>query len=168
MPGGAGPGRRAHLRQNWVAYKHEGHPEVRAPLPRRLDYPAERGLLVVATAIHKQKDLFFFLLQSEVGDLYKVTLEWEAAEVTDLLVQYFDTCPVANARTLCITKTGLLFVGSEFGDHQLYIFQKIQPDDGDEWVSTRAINDPELGDDSLGRKVAPVFRPRARPRDLGA
>ena len=168
VPGGAqGPGGVLICGENWVAYKHEGHPEVRAPLPRRLDYPAERGLLVVATAIHKQKDLFFFLLQSEVGDLYKVTLEWEAAEVTDLLVQYFDTCPVANARTLCITKTGLLFVGSEFGDHQLYIFQKIQPDDGDEWVSTRAINDPELGDDSISAaKVAPVFRPRARPANL--
>ena len=50
---------------------------MRTALPRRADFPAERGLLVTAAATHKQKDLFFFLLQTEVGDLYKVTLEYD-------------------------------------------------------------------------------------------
>jgi len=42
-------------------------------------------------------------------------------QVLNVNVLVFDTVPVANG--LCITKTGLLFVGSEFGDHLLYQFQ---------------------------------------------
>ena len=38
----------------------------------------DRGLLIVATATHRQRDLFFFLVQSEVGDIYKVTVEFTA------------------------------------------------------------------------------------------
>ena len=37
-------------------------------------------------AAHRQRDLFFFLVQSELGDLYKVTLAWGAAGVTDVRV----------------------------------------------------------------------------------
>ena len=65
--GGDGPSGVLVCGENWVAYKHEGHDEVRAPLPRRADYPDQRGLLVTAAAIHKQKGLFFFLIQTEVS-----------------------------------------------------------------------------------------------------
>ena len=58
--------------ENWVSYKHQGHIEIRTALPRRHDLPPERGVLITAGTVHKQKDLFFLLLQSEYGDLYKV------------------------------------------------------------------------------------------------
>eukprot|EP01035_Chromulina_nebulosa_P023216 gene23216-30092_t len=57
--------------ENWVSYKHQGHIEIRTALPRRHDLPPERGVLITAGTVHKQKDLFFLLLQSEYGDLYK-------------------------------------------------------------------------------------------------
>jgi splicing factor 3B subunit 3 len=52
--------------------RHQGHIEVRTPLPRRKDTPATRGILITAGALYRSKDIFFFLVQSELGDLYKV------------------------------------------------------------------------------------------------
>jgi splicing factor 3B subunit 3 len=60
------------------------------------------------------KGAFFFLLQSEEGDLYKVTIEHQDEEVKSLKIKYFDTVPVASS--LCILKSGFLFVASEFGN----------------------------------------------------
>ena len=58
---------------------------------------------------------------------------------------------------MCV-KTGLLYVGAEFGDHQLYQFQGIGDDEGA--IEARSVNDPELGDDSVSAsQVAPVFKP---------
>lgn len=62
----------------------------------------------------QRKGAFFFLLQSEEGDLYKITIEHEDEEVKALRVKYFDTVPVASG--LCILKSGFLFVASEFGN----------------------------------------------------
>lgn len=57
---------------------------------------------------------FFFLLQSEEGDLYKVTIEHIDEDVERVKIKYFDTVPVATS--LCILKSGFLFVASEFGN----------------------------------------------------
>lgn len=54
------------------------------------------------------------MLQSEEGDLYKVTIEHQDEEVRALKIKYFDTLPVAS--NLCILKSGFLFVASEFGN----------------------------------------------------
>lgn len=40
-----------------------GHPDRRAPIPRRAGLPGERGTLIVSSATHKQKGMFFFLCQ---------------------------------------------------------------------------------------------------------
>lgn len=60
------------MSENWIAYTHQDHPELRTPLPRREGLPPQRGTLPVAAAMHKQKDILFYLIQSEYGDLYKV------------------------------------------------------------------------------------------------
>jgi splicing factor 3B subunit 3 len=93
-----------------------------------------RGLIIVAAVMHKMKvrsqllglvcvvsganrqiqGAFFFLLQSEDGDLYKVTIEHKDEEVLALKIKYFDTVPVATS--LCILKSGYLFVAAEFGN----------------------------------------------------
>lgn len=112
--GGDGPGGVLVCAENWIVYKHQGHREVRTLIPRRYDTPEGRGVLVVAHATHKQRGLFFFLVQTEYGDLFKVTLDWEGTEVRDVRVKYFDTTPVATS--LVITKAGFLFVASELGN----------------------------------------------------
>jgi splicing factor 3B subunit 3 len=59
-------------------------------------------------------------LQSEYGDIYKVTLVTDGETVTELKVKYFDTLPPCIS--LCVLKTGFLFAASEFGNHGLYQF----------------------------------------------
>ena len=34
--------------------------------------PPERGVLITAGTLYRSKDIYFFILQSELGDLYKV------------------------------------------------------------------------------------------------
>jgi len=66
-------------------------------------------------------------MQSEYGDLYKVTVTSDAADkgrVVELKVKYFDTLPACSS--ICVLRTGFLFAASEFGNHALYQFQ-VQP-----------------------------------------
>ena len=79
--------------------------------------------------------MFFFLLQTEQGDIFKVTLETEEElvglnyshthtysfhllflllQVTEIRIKYFDTVPVAAS--MCVLRTGFLFCASEFGN----------------------------------------------------
>jgi splicing factor 3B subunit 3 len=170
VPGGDdGPSGVLICGENWVSYKHQGHKEVRTALPRRHDMTPERGLLIVSATSHKQKDMFFFLLQSELGDIYKVTLVLDQADksiVRDVVVTVFDTLPPAVS--LCITKTGLLFCASEFGNHFLLQFQGIG--DSPDAVVGHSVSDEineELGDDSLSAaSVALTFTPSSKLRNL--
>ena len=54
------------------------------------------------------------MLQSEDGDLFKVTIDHTDENVDAVKIKYFDTVPVATS--LCVLKSGYLFVASEFGD----------------------------------------------------
>ncbi|KAI0349483.1 hypothetical protein OH77DRAFT_1594212 [Trametes cingulata] len=123
--------------EDHVIYQHMDAPPHRVPIPRR-NYPfqdKERGLLINAAVMHRMKDAFFFLLQSEEGDLYKVTIQHEEQEGRALKIKYFDTVPVASS--LCILKSGFLFVAAEFGNHHLYQFLKLgEEDDTPQYSST--------------------------------
>jgi len=164
-PGGdEGPSGVLVCGENWVAYKHEGHAEVRAPVPRRRGYPAERGLLVARAAAHRQsRGAFFFLLQSELGDLYKATLDADASgAVTDVRLSVFDS--IFPAAALCITRSGLLYAAAEFGDHALFQFKGLGED---ATCVAAAVHDPELGDDARSAaSVAPSFVPASPPQNL--
>lgn len=46
-----------------------------------LDDP-ERGMIFVCSATHKTKSMFFFLAQTEQGDIFKVTLETDEEMVS--------------------------------------------------------------------------------------
>lgn len=149
--GGDGPSGVLICAENFVIYKNQGHPDVRAVIPRRMDLPDERGVLIVSAAMHKQKSMFFFLLQTEYGDIFKVTLEHDNDHVTELKIKYFDTIPVTTS--MCVLKSGFLFAASEFGNHSLYQFQAIG-DDADVESSSASLMETEEG-------FQPVFfRPR--------
>ena len=125
--GGDGPSGVLVCAENFVIYKNQNQPDVRAVIPRRQDLPPHRGVLIVSAATHKQKNLFFFLLQTEYGDVFKVTLDYDKEDkVTELKIKYFDTIPVTSA--MCVLKSGFLFAASEFGNHSLYQFQSIGED----------------------------------------
>ncbi|KAI0229654.1 Splicing factor 3B subunit 3 [Lamellibrachia satsuma] len=131
VPGGTeGPSGVLICSENYITYKNFGdQPDIRCPIPRRrndLDDP-ERGMIFVCSATHKTKSMFFFLAQTEQGDIFKITLETDEDMVTEIRLKYFDT--VALSTALCVLKTGFLFVASEFGNHYLYQIAHLGDDD---------------------------------------
>ena len=131
IPGGTdGPGGVIVCSENFLVYKSPSQPERRCALPRRKDLPNDHGLLITAAAVHRQRDLFFVLVQSECGDLYKATLAVQNEVVTELRVRYLDTVPPCIS--LCILKSGFLFCASEFSDHGFYQLQQGVSEDDDQ------------------------------------
>ncbi|PAA74859.1 hypothetical protein BOX15_Mlig012773g3 [Macrostomum lignano] len=131
VPGGQeGPSGLLVCSENYITYKHSGdQPDIRIPLPRRrndLDDP-DRSVMLVCAASHKTKTMFFFLVQTEQGDVFKLTLETDEDLVTEIRLKYFDTVPVAAS--MCVLRTGFLFVASEFGNHYLYQIAHLGDDD---------------------------------------
>ncbi|KAJ9476414.1 Pre-mRNA-splicing factor RSE1 [Pseudozyma hubeiensis] len=145
--------------EDYITYKHQDQPEHRVPIPKRLN-PIEktserRGTLIVASVLHKMKNAFFFLVQTEDGDLFKITMEHQDDEIRSLKIKYFDTVPVASG--LAILRSGFLFVASEYGPQLLYSFQKLGDDDDlPEYIST------DYDENGAGRRrpQLPTFTPR--------
>ena len=125
-----GPGGVIVCCENVLRYRrHDGAPEVSCALPRRLEMGDDRGLMVICHATHRIPGYFFFLVQSDYGDLYKVTLTYTGPTVTAMQVQYFDTLPLCQS--ICVMRTGWLFAASEASDHCLYKFQGVGDDPSD-------------------------------------
>jgi splicing factor 3B subunit 3 len=152
--GGDGPSGVLVCGEENVTYRHSNQEAFRVPIPRRRGATEDpnRKRNVVAGVMHKLKGsagAFFFLLQSEDGDLFKVTVDMvededgsPTGEVRRLKIKYFDTIPVAS--TLCILKSGFLFVASEFGNHLFYQFEKLGDDDDElEFSSDDFPTDPK-------------------------
>lgn len=137
--------------ENKIAYKKPDHEDIVTLIPRREGMPLDQPLLITSYAILKQKDHFFVLLQSEMGDLYRVTVSYHDEEVTEIQMQYFDTVPVAVS--LNILKTGFLFVASEFGNHALYQFLSIKGGDDTDLIKVNV----EIEGETI---VIPHFKPR--------
>eukprot|EP00397_Hematodinium_sp_SG-2012_P002911 GEMP01002919.1.p1 GENE.GEMP01002919.1~~GEMP01002919.1.p1 ORF type:complete len:1075 (+),score=238.62 GEMP01002919.1:465-3689(+) len=151
VPGGVdGPSGVIVCCENSLVYTKPSHPDVVCAIPRRLEMAQEKGLLIVAHATHKLKEFFFFLIQSEYGDLYKVTLTHDDDVVSEVQCKYFDTIPLCNS--LCVLKTGFLFAAAEFGNHALYQFQGIGTDDNDAQCTS---SHPH------GAQALVAFKPRA-------
>ncbi len=155
LPGGAdGPGGVLVGGENYIEYLHEGMaapPRPPSPnatngggdgangnaisqpkrmicaIPRREHHPPTKGILITSLSVLKQKKgKFFALAQSELGDVYKVTLALPKENktcVTGMTICVLDTLPVGNSMN--ISKLALLFVACEFGDHGLYQFDAI-------------------------------------------
>lgn len=131
VPGGNdGPSGVLICSENYITYKNLGDQhDIRCPIPRRrndLDDP-ERGMIFICSATHRTKSMYFFLVQTEQGDVFKVTLETDDDVVSEIKLKYFDTVPPATS--MCVLKTGFLFVASEFGNHYLYQIAHLGDDD---------------------------------------
>lgn len=139
VPGGAdGPSGVLVCGLDNITYRHSNQDPFRVAIPRRrgaTENP-ERKRFITSGVMHKMKGAFFFLLQTEDGDMFKVTLdmvldnnEQPTGEVSRLKIKYFDTVPIAA--NLCILKSGFLFVASETGNHHFYQFEKLGDDDNE-------------------------------------
>ena len=142
LPGGAdGPSGVLVGGEDWIEYLHESiqatprdgtdivkeYSRVISAIPRRELHPVGKGILITRITVHRQKkSKFFALAQSELGDVFKVSVRVDPADTSKVIgidVALFDTLPVANA--LNIHRQGMLFVAAEFGEHSLYQFERI-------------------------------------------
>ncbi|CAI7583623.1 Pre-mRNA-splicing factor rse1 [Penicillium manginii] len=163
VPGGAdGPSGVLVCAEDSVTYRHSNQDAFRVPIPRRkgpTENP-ERKRTIVSGVMHKMRGAFFFLLQTDDGDMFKLNLEMVedengqlTGEVQRLKIKYFDTVPVAS--NLLILKSGFLYVASEAGNHHFYQFEKLGDDDEEtEFSSDDYSADPSVPYDPI------FFQPR--------
>ncbi|KAA6412084.1 MAG: pre-mRNA-splicing factor rse1 [Lasallia pustulata] len=155
-PGADGPSGVLVCGKDNITYRHSTQDAFRVAIPRRrgaTENP-ERKRYIISGVMHKMRGAFFFLLQSDDGDLFKVTLDMvedesgqPTGEVKKLKIKYFDTVPIASS--LCILKSGFLFVASETGNHHFYQFEKLGDDD----------NETEFDSDSFPADPTELYNP---------
>lgn len=122
-----------------ITYRHSNQEAFRVAIPRRRGATEDpnRKRTIVSGIMHKLKGsagAFFFLLQTDDGDLFKLSIDMiedgdgnPTGEVKRLKIKYFDTVPVASS--LCILKSGFLYLATQFGNHSFYQFEKLGDDD---------------------------------------
>lgn len=76
---------------------------------------------VICGVLHQMKDQYFWLAQTDKGDIFKVELSDQ-----DLIISYFDTIPICTS--LIVLKSGFLFADCEYGDKYFYQFEKLGSD----------------------------------------
>jgi splicing factor 3B subunit 3 len=177
VPGGNdGPSGVLVCSENFITWMHPDYPPVRIPIPARPDiYGLQSktsdgnsdessskhktpGSMIISSVVHKLKKGFFILVQTEGGDLFKLTMDYSTAAdglmggVDALYIKYFDTVPPASS--LILLKTGFLFVGCEFGNHYLYQIENLGDDDEEQVTYSSA----DIPQDDLSFSV--TFQPR--------
>ena len=189
VPGGAdGPGGVLVGGEDWIEYLHENiaskpdfavdmdavaakeYNKIICAFPRRELHPSNKGILITTISVHRQKkSRFFALAQSELGDVYKVTLQTDPSDkskVTGMTLSVLDTLPVANS--LNVSKLGMLFVAAEFGDHHLYQFERIDLPDAPTctnedtrkaFLDSSVVKESEFLTTEMASKIAPKFTP---------
>ena len=103
-----------------ITWKHQGEKEVSAMFPQRSCYKDTdyRGVFVCCHTFYQSASMYFVILQSDEGDLYKVTLDMSSGIVSAILISYFDTIPVASS--ISILRSGYLFAACESSNSCLY------------------------------------------------
>lgn len=138
VPGGNdGPSGVIVCAMGTITYLNYDHQPLTIKIPRRrgiLENP-DRDRRIVSGLSHRIKNNFFHLLQTDDGDVFKLTwvLETDAnghntGTVAALELQYFDTLPVAS--TMSILKFDqAMFVASDSGNLSTYKFLDLGDDE---------------------------------------
>ncbi|KAH8583415.1 splicing factor 3b [Cryptosporidium sp. chipmunk genotype I] len=132
-----------------IIYFKMGHSNIFCPYPLRFGDSSECGTMVVASSLHKLKGFFFILVQTELGDIYRVNLIHNEGIVKEMRIYYYDTIPVCNS--LLVLRSGFLFASHEFGNHSNYQIISLGDDKIDPYTSS-------LPDSNHLKRV--YFRPR--------
>ncbi|QPG73560.1 hypothetical protein FOA43_000872 [Brettanomyces nanus] len=145
VPGGIdGPSGILVCSKDMITYKYLSKMTHSVPIPKRTDQ-LDCSTQIVSGVVHVLKHSFFILLQSNLGDLFKVTINGVAQDsdesdgqpglVDAIEIKYFDSMPVCNS--LLIFKSGFLYANCEYGDQYIYQFEKLGDDPDDKsWIST--------------------------------
>ncbi|KAH3674703.1 hypothetical protein WICMUC_003119 [Wickerhamomyces mucosus] len=124
VPGGNdGPSGVLVCSKNLISYRNLQGDKLAIPIPKLRKNSKGEDSQIVSGITHKIKDEFFFLVQTNHNDLFKVELPPNRT----LTISYFDTLP-STATSLIILKSGFLFADSEYGDKHFYQFEKLGSD----------------------------------------
>ena len=97
MPGDPyGPGGILVVCEGFIVYKKVDHEDRECAIPVRNEQMNNRGVFFNCHSTYTSKDLFFFLISNEYGDLFKITLDFSNNQVHALTAQYFDSCSPAS------------------------------------------------------------------------
>ncbi|KAF2104355.1 pre-mRNA-splicing factor rse1 [Rhizodiscina lignyota] len=150
VPGGSdGPSGVLVCGEESITYRHSNQDPLRVDIPRRQGATEDPGRkrYIVAGLMHKMRDDFFFLVQTEDGDLFKVKLqmvkdenEKSTGEIRCLTIKYFETVPVATS--IVILRSGFLFVATETGKQLFYAFEDLSEGPEDTYTSDDFPVDP--------------------------
>lgn len=112
-----------------IYYRHDKAQDLSIPIPRRKGATEDpnRKRCIVAGCLHlsRSKHEFFFLLQTEDGDVFKLTIDMEKdAQGRPTMIprrirlKYYDTFPVA--KHMVLIRKGYLYIATENGNNKLY------------------------------------------------
>jgi splicing factor 3B subunit 3 len=128
----------------------------RLAIPRRespTEDPNRKRIIVAGTLYSLKGGDFFYLLQTDDGDVFKVTFDAPGGNVRSIKIKYFDTIPVATS--ICILKAGFVFCACESGDRLLYELESLgEETDDPEFDSSQFPVDPSES------YPTPFFTPR--------
>lgn len=122
--------------QNYILVKDmSGLFSLKVQIPRRTE-ESSRKVSIISSATQILKKSFFILLQSNYGDLYRLTIEPNEADRNRPVVSisYFDT--IFQAEKLHIFRNGYLYANSELNDNYLFQFDSLG-DDNDSVLTSK-------------------------------
>ncbi|KAF2683621.1 hypothetical protein K458DRAFT_367888 [Lentithecium fluviatile CBS 122367] len=128
----------------------------RLAIPRReaaTEDPNRKRIIVTGTLYTLKGGDFFYLLQTEDGDVFKLTVAAPGSSVEKIMIKYFDTIPLATS--ICILRAGFVFAACESGDRTLYELESL----GDE-TDDPIFESSQFPVDPLTPYDPPFFRPR--------
>ncbi|RMZ73108.1 hypothetical protein GMOD_00009623 [Pyrenophora seminiperda CCB06] len=129
----------------------------RLAIPRRegaTEDPNRKRMIIAGTLYSLKGGDFFYLLQTEDGDVFKLTVDAPNGTVDKIKIKYFDTLPIATS--ICILRAGFVYAACESGDRILYELESLGDETDDPvFDSDQFPVDPETS------FAPPFFRPRA-------
>lgn len=164
IPGGKdGPSGVLVCSEGLITWRHAEYDSLRIPIPKRPSVqPADRNVIIISSVVHRLKKTFFVLVQTEEGDVFKVTMDYKhgpekaIGQVSEIKIKYFET--LSPGIELCLLKSGFLFLAAEFGNHTLYQIENLG-DDEDNQLELSSNDFEQNGILDLS-KVSAQFSPR--------
>jgi splicing factor 3B subunit 3 len=104
VPGGAdGPSGVLVCSEEYITWYHPEYNSIKIPMPTRHDpLTGPKKTIIISSIVHKLKKNFFILLQTELGDVFKLTMDFMTGidgvigQVANIRLKYFETLSPAG------------------------------------------------------------------------
>lgn len=147
-----------------------GFYSLKVQIPQRATASShQKCVTIISGIVQKLKNDFFVLLQSNYGDLFKLTINPDTNDRNRPLVQlsYFDT--IQNSNQLHIFKNGYLFALSEMNNNFLFQFEKLGVEnDPSKFLTSKDPNKPLVFQPSTNLQNLSILSQQLNLNPLGS